>query len=41
MPTKVLIVAIVENENGGILMRKKPDGSPPYAETWYRYLEQS
>lgn len=35
MQTKVLIVAIVENEKGEILMRKKPDGSPPYAETWY------
>ena len=35
MLTKVLIVAIVENENGDVLMRKKPDGSPPYRETWY------
>lgn len=34
MPTKVLAVAIVEHE-GKILMRKKPDGSPPYKETWY------
>lgn len=34
METKVLIVAVVENE-GKILMRKKPDGSPPYSETWY------
>ena len=34
METKVLIVAIVQKE-GAILMRKKPDGSPPYKETWY------
>lgn len=35
MQTKVLIVAIVENDNGDILLRKKPAGSPPYLETWY------
>jgi hypothetical protein len=35
MQTKVLIVAVVENEAGEILMRKKPAGSPPYPETWY------
>ncbi len=35
METKVLIVAVVENENGEVLLRKKPDGSPPYNETWY------
>lgn len=35
MQTKVLIVAVVENENGDILLRKKPAGSPPYTETWY------
>lgn len=34
MQTKVLIVAIVKKD-GAILMRKKPDGSPPYKETWY------
>ena len=34
METKVLIVAVVEKD-GKILMRKKPDGSPPYHETWY------
>lgn len=34
MQTKVLIVGVVKN-NGAILMRKKPDGSPPYKETWY------
>lgn len=35
MQTKILIVAVVQNENGDVLMRKKPDGSPPYTETWY------
>jgi ADP-ribose pyrophosphatase YjhB (NUDIX family) len=34
METKVLIVAVVE-KGDKILMRKKPDGSPPYDETWY------
>lgn len=34
METKVLIVAVVEN-NDKVLMRKKPDGSSPYDETWY------
>jgi hypothetical protein len=34
METKVLIVAVVKKE-GAILMRKKPQGSPPYNETWY------
>ncbi len=34
METKVLAVAIVER-GGKVLMRKKPDGSPPYHETWY------
>ena len=34
MQTKVLIVAIVKKDDA-ILMRKKPAGSPPYAETWY------
>lgn len=35
MTTKILIVAIVVNQEGDVLMRKKPAGSPPYAETWY------
>lgn len=35
METKVLIVAIIRNDKGEILLRKKPDGSPPYKETWY------
>ena len=34
MQTKVLIVAVVKKD-GALLMRKKPAGSPPYAETWY------
>lgn len=34
MQTKVLIVGVVEKD-GAILMRKKPDGSLPYDETWY------
>jgi hypothetical protein len=34
MQTKVLIVGVVKKD-GSILMRKKPEGSPPYKETWY------
>ena len=34
MQTKILIVAVV-TQNDSVLMRKKPDGSPPYKETWY------
>ena len=34
MQTKVLIVVVVK-KGGTILMRKKPAGSSPYAETWY------
>ena len=34
METKVLVVGIVR-KGQSVLMRKKPDGSPPYAETWY------
>lgn len=37
MQTKVLIIAIIENQNGEVLLRKKPDGSPPYKETWYMF----
>jgi hypothetical protein len=36
METKVLVVAIIKNGDF-ILMRKKPDGSPPYKETWYLF----
>jgi hypothetical protein len=34
MQKKVLIVGVVKKDNA-ILMRKKPEGSPPYKETWY------
>lgn len=34
MQTKVLIVAVIK-KGDAILMRKKPEGSPPYKETWY------
>lgn len=34
METKILIVAVVRKDDA-VLMRKKPDGSPPYKETWY------
>jgi ADP-ribose pyrophosphatase YjhB (NUDIX family) len=34
MRTKVLIIGVVK-KGDSILMRKKPDGSPPYKETWY------
>lgn len=37
MQTKVLIIAIIENQNGEVLLRKKPDGSMPYKETWYMF----
>ncbi|MEG0872598.1 MAG: NUDIX domain-containing protein [Clostridia bacterium] len=36
MKTKVLNIAVIEY-NGKILMRKKPDGSQPYKETWYSF----
>ncbi len=32
---KTLLIAVVENDSGDILMRKKPLGSLPYKETWY------
>ncbi len=34
MQTKVLIIAVIRRSDT-ILMRKKPDGSAPYTETWY------
>lgn len=34
METKVLIVGVVMKHNA-VLMRKKPEGSEPYKETWY------
>ncbi len=36
MKTKILNIAVIEN-NGKVLMRKKPDGSLPYKETWYLF----
>ncbi len=36
MQTKILIIALIEH-NGKILLRKKPDGAPPYKETWYLF----
>lgn len=36
LPTKVLIIAVIR-KGETILMRKKPDGSPPYKETWYLF----
>jgi len=36
MKTKILNIAVIEH-NGKILMRKKPDGSLPYKETWYLF----
>ncbi|HSX30687.1 MAG TPA: NUDIX domain-containing protein [Candidatus Saccharimonadales bacterium] len=37
METKVLIIAVVENGKDEVLLRKKPDGSLPYKETWYLF----
>ncbi len=36
LPIKVLVIAVVKKGNT-VLMRKKPDGSPPYKETWYLF----
>ena len=36
MKTKVLNIVVIEHD-GKILMRKKPDGSLPYKETWYSF----
>lgn len=36
MQTKILVIGVVKKDNS-ILMRKKPDGSPPYKETWYLF----
>src|SRR5690349_12807005 len=36
LPQKELLIAVVEND-GAILMRKKPFGSEPYKETWYLF----
>jgi len=34
MKTKILNIAVIEHD-GKILMRKKPECSPPYKESWY------
>lgn len=34
MKNKVVVIGIIKNGDS-ILMRKKPDGSEPYKETWY------
>lgn len=36
LPRKDLIIAVIEKDNS-ILMRKKPEGSFPYKETWYLF----
>ncbi len=36
LPTKELIIAVIEKDNS-TLMRKKPAGSLPYKETWYSF----
>ncbi len=36
MKTKVLVIAVIRKDDS-ILMRKKPEGSPPYTETWYLF----
>ncbi len=39
MPIKALIVAVIK-KGDAVLMRKKPDGSPPYKETWYLFGDE-
>ncbi len=36
MLIKILVIGVVKKDNT-ILLRKKPDGSPPYKETWYLF----
>ena len=36
LPTKELVIAIVERDDV-VLMRQKPEGSSPYKETWYSF----
>lgn len=36
MNIQTLVIAVIEKD-GAILLRKKPDGSPPYRETWYMF----
>lgn len=36
MKTKTLVIGVVQKDDT-VLMRKKPDGSLPYKETWYLF----
>jgi ADP-ribose pyrophosphatase YjhB (NUDIX family) len=36
MKTKILVIGVVK-KGDKVLMRKKPDGSPPYKQTWYLF----
>ncbi|MFA7243935.1 MAG: NUDIX domain-containing protein [Patescibacteria group bacterium] len=36
MKTKILVIGVVK-KGDSVLMRKKPDGSLPYKETWYLF----
>jgi NUDIX domain len=36
MKTTVLVIGVVK-KGDTVLLRKKPDGSPPYKETWYLF----
>lgn len=36
MKIKILVIGVVEKD-GKVLMRKKPEGSLPYRETWYLF----
>lgn len=36
MQTKILVIGVVKKDNA-ILLRKKPEGSSPYKETWYLF----
>lgn len=36
MKVKILVIGIVK-KGDAILLRKKPEGSPPYKETWYLF----
>ena len=36
MKVKILVIGVVKKGNK-ILLRKKPEGSPPYKETWYLF----
>ncbi len=36
MKTTILVIGVITNGDT-VLLRKKPDGSPPYKETWYLF----